>query len=149
MPADCLVVPAADAAEEVLARDFRGRRILLAEDEPVNQEIARLLLEEVGLVVETAEDGRQAVDLARNRHFDLVLMDMQMPNMDGLAAAQAIRTLPGGAKLRILAMTANAFDDDRQRCFAAGMNDFVSKPVDPPVLFAALLRNLRAVDAVG
>jgi len=147
--AEGLAAPSADAAEEVLAREFRGRRILLAEDEPVNQEIARLLLEEVGLVVETAEDGRQAVDLARERHFDLVLMDMQMPNMDGLAAAQAIRALPGGAKLRILAMTANAFDDDRQRCFAAGMNDFVSKPVDPPVLFAALLRNLRAVDAAG
>lgn len=140
---------AAAAAEEILAREFRGRRVLLAEDEPVNQEIARLLLEEVGLLVETADDGRQAVDLAQTQHFDLILMDMQMPNLDGLAATRAIRAQPGGARVRILAMTANAFDDDRQRCYAAGMNDFVSKPVDPAVLFAALLRNLRLVDAAA
>ncbi|MFZ2268954.1 MAG: response regulator [Azonexus sp.] len=140
------VLAPGDSAEETLARDYAGRRILLAEDEPINQEIARQLLEEAGLIVETAEDGEQAVALAASRAYDLILMDMQMPNLDGLGATRAIRHLPGHAHTRILAMTANAFDDDRQRCFAAGMDDFIAKPVDPRVLFAVILRNLRAAD---
>ena len=133
------VLPSADG-EARLKRDYAGRRILLVEDEPVNREIAQLLLEEVGLNVESAEDGEQALALARKKTFDLVLMDMQMPRMDGLEATRLLRQQFDSARLPILAMTANAFADDKARCFEAGMNDFISKPVIPEDLYACVLR---------
>ena len=119
---------------------YAGARILLAEDEPINQEVSRELLEDVGLVVDLAEDGVQAVEMARNSGYALILMDMQMPNLNGLDATRAIRVLPGHTHTPILAMTANAFDEDRQRCIEAGMNDHVPKPVDPDKLFEILLK---------
>jgi PAS domain S-box-containing protein len=122
-----------------LQRQWRGRRVLLAEDNPVNQEVARELLVSAGLVVETVADGAQAVERARQQGFDLVLMDVQMPVMDGLDATRAIRRQAGPA-LPIIAMTANAFGEDRQACLAAGMNDHVAKPVDPEVLYEVLRR---------
>jgi signal transduction histidine kinase/ActR/RegA family two-component response regulator len=132
---------AAHNAEEALKRDFAERRILLAEDEPVNQEVAlELLRVGSGLTVDLAENGQQAVDLARAHSYDLILMDMQMPIMDGLAATRAIRQLPGYAATPILAMTANAFGEDRQRCVDAGMNDHLGKPVEPETLFRTLLK---------
>jgi len=125
--------------EAQLKRLCQGRRILLAEDEPVNQEIARIVLEEVGLQVDVADNGAQALKMASGGAYDLVLMDVQMPVMDGLSATVALRRLPQCAALPILAMTANAFAEDKVRCLEAGMNDFITKPVVPAALFATLL----------
>lgn len=118
--------------------NLQGYYILLAEDNLVNQEVALELLRSVGLRVDVADDGQIAVDLAREHAYDLILMDVQMPRMDGLAATAAIRKMPDRAKVPILAMTANAFAEDREACIAAGMNDHLSKPVDPDKLFATL-----------
>ncbi|MBL8489036.1 MAG: PAS domain S-box protein, partial [Rhodocyclaceae bacterium] len=140
---------AAATDEERLKRDFAGRRILLVEDEEVNREVASILLEEAGLAVQATEDGRRAVELAAANRYDLILMDVQMPAMDGLEATRLIRQSPGSAAVPIIALTANAFAEDRARCLAAGMNDFVAKPVVPPVLFAAVLRWLSAAGGDG
>ena len=130
----------AAAAQALLRHDHTGARILLAEDNEVNREIAIVLLQGVGLVVDTAVDGHEAVALAMAGPYDLVLMDMQMPEMDGLAATRAIRTLPGWADTPILALTANAFEEDRRACEAAGMNDFIAKPMDIGEVYVCLLK---------
>jgi signal transduction histidine kinase/CheY-like chemotaxis protein len=126
-------------ADERLLDEYAGTRILLAEDEPINQEVSRGLLEDVGLAVDLAEDGVQAVELAKQNRYALILMDMQMPNLNGVDATRTIRALPGYEHTPILAMTANAFDEDRQACLEAGMNDHIGKPVDPDKLFEILL----------
>ena len=130
---------AVDELEAWLINQHQGRHVLLAEDNPVNQEVAVEMLRAVGLQVDVAADGAQAVAMALARPYDLVLMDMQMPGMDGLEATRVLRAKVGVA-LPIVAMTANAFGEDRAACLAAGMNDHVAKPVDPVQLYEALLR---------
>lgn len=126
-------------AEETLTVRYRDRRILLVEDEPVARGVARGLLEDLGLVVDCAEDGLQAVELVKRNAYDLILMDIAMPKLDGFQATRMIRNLPENEQLPIVALTAYAFDDDRQRCLAAGMNDHLAKPVIPSKLFETLL----------
>jgi len=127
-------------SESQLRGEHAGALILLAEDHPVNCEIAKALLEAVGMRIHIAIDGRQAVQMAATTDYDAVLMDVQMPRLDGLDATRAIRQLPGRSNTPIVAMTANAYEDDRALCLDAGMNDFLSKPVEPSHLYSVLLR---------
>jgi two-component system, sensor histidine kinase and response regulator len=124
----------------VLPAGPEGTRVLLVEDNEINQLVAQELLGDAGYIVEVAENGKIAVDMVTGREWDLVLMDMQMPVMDGLEATACIRKLANRTGLPIIAMTANAMQRDRDRCLAAGMNDFVTKPVDPEELFRVLMK---------
>jgi signal transduction histidine kinase/CheY-like chemotaxis protein len=127
------------SAEARLRSEFAAYRILLAEDEPINQEVSRGLLEAAGLTVDLAADGAIAVALARQQRYALILMDMQMPNLNGVDATRAIRADSLNRDTPILAMTANAFEEDRRACLDAGMNDHVAKPIDPEGLFEVML----------
>ncbi len=127
-------------AENLLREQYAGSRVLLCEDNPINQEVALALLQDVGLSAFLAADGHEALTKLAATNVDLVLMDMQMPVMDGLEATRRIRRMPEYQSLPILAMTANAYAEDRQACIDAGMNDFVTKPVNPNALNAALLK---------
>ncbi|MBL8490528.1 MAG: response regulator, partial [Rhodocyclaceae bacterium] len=137
------------SGEERLRDRYRGTRVLLVEDEPINQEVSRGLLEEAGLDVALAEDGAEAVAMARGGGYALILMDLQMPRLNGIDAAREIRRIPGLADTPILAMTANAFEEDKKRCLDAGMNDHIPKPVDPDHLFETVLKWLDAAPGTG
>ena len=126
---------------------LQGVNILLAEDNDLNAEIALTILQENGMIVNRAEDGIRCLELLGAKpagYYDAVLMDIQMPRMDGYQAAQAIRALPDArSTVPIIAMTANAFEEDKQRAFDAGMNDHISKPISVNTLLAALRKNLK------
>ncbi|WP_306606914.1 response regulator [Azonexus sp.] len=128
---------------DTLCRRLAGHRILLAEDNPLNQEVALDMLHDVGLLVDIANDGQQALDMASAcADYELILLDVQMPKMDGLEAARQIRQLPAYQTKPIIAMTANAFEEDRQTALAAGMDDHLAKPVEPDILYACLSQRL-------
>jgi len=146
---DPIAVPAAvavDAGQEIRTR-YPGARILVVDDEPINREVAIILLDELGLRIDVAGDGEEAVELARGNAYAAILMDVQMPNIDGLEATRRIRGIRQRDAIPIVAMTANAFAEDKARCLDAGMDDFLVKPFDPETLYGTLLRAMQA--AIG
>ena len=124
-------------------KEYAGARILLAEDNEDNQLVASRVRKNAGLQVDLAANGRQAVDMAANGRYDLVLMDIQMPEMDGMEATRAIRSMPGFADLPIVAMTAHAMSGDRELSLKAGMNDHINKPINLQELFSTLARWMK------
>ena len=137
-----------DSPQEALAT-IRGAKVLLVEDNDLNQEVATELLRSAGLVVDVADNGQIAVEKVQVAAYDIVLMDMQMPVMDGLSATRIIREMPQFATLPIVAMTANAMQADREACRAAGMDDHVAKPIEPRELFQALLKWVKPREAAA
>jgi len=131
-----------DGARERLQAEHAGAHVLVVDDEPVNREVLSGLLEQAGLRTSWAENGLQAVAMARGTRYDLILMDVQMPHLDGLDSARAIRAGSASARTPIVAVTARAFDEDRRQCLAAGMDDHLPKPVDIARLYAVAARLL-------
>jgi CheY-like chemotaxis protein len=124
--------------ERGIRRSLHALRILLAEDNEVNQRVATTLLERMGHHVDVVPDGKQAVAAIEHAAYDVILMDCQMPEMDGYAATRAIRGMQQGASLPIVAMTAHAMPEDRRRCLDAGMSDYLAKPISGERLCALL-----------
>ena len=135
----------AEAPEAARDQTIEGR-VLLAEDNPTNQFVMMKLLRDMGLQVDLAENGLEVVERLRLQAYDLILMDVQMPKMDGLAATRIVRALPQRSDTPIVALTANAFVDDRDRCLEAGMNGFLSKPVEARLLRETLEQWLHGID---
>ncbi len=135
--------------DEMIAMPVSGANILLVEDNEINQQVATELLERAGMAVEIAENGQVAVDKIKTGSYDIVLMDLQMPVMDGFEAAHAIRKEPQFDDLPIVAMTANAMSGDKERCLEAGMQDHVAKPINPVSLYHALVRWIKPREGLG
>jgi CheY-like chemotaxis protein len=151
--AACPITPAegkcgGDDAESQIQARYTGVRVLLVEDEPVSREVARSLLDGAGLQVDVAKDGEVALERVRSQRYELLLMDLQMPILGGIEATRLIRALPDYRNVPIIAMTANAFEEDRQNCKDAGMNEFIAKPFKPEDMFATILNCLRAGSGV-
>jgi CheY-like chemotaxis protein len=119
-----------ESLKDQLKSSYAGTTVLVADDEPVNLEIATFLLEEVGFLVQQADDGQQALEIARTQTFDMVILDMQMPQRDGLSTSRELRKMAQYASTPIIAMTGNIFKEDRERCADAGMSAFVPKPIE-------------------
>jgi len=137
-----------ESAAKGLSEHHKGCRILLVEDNAINREVAVAMLSRAGLVVDTAENGQEAVEKVRSNDYDLILMDIQMPVMDGLKATRMIRSMSGKENLPILAMTANVFEESRKACFEAGMKDFVAKPINVMEMFHTLAKWLPEYEPV-
>ena len=135
--------PCQSNADEQLRDQFPGARVLVVEDNDVNREIITAMLLPLKFEVDCAEDGLKALELAATTPYDLVLMDLQMPGLDGLTATRKLRSLPGWADTPVVALTADVLNESRLECQSAGMNDFLSKPVEPALLYACLLRCMR------
>ena len=147
-----MLARSAEPAVDMPRQQFAGRAILLVEDNWINREVVLELLESELLSVTVAENGAEAVECVRRQPYDLILMDMQMPVMDGLEATRRIRQLPAGRAIPIIAMTANAFAEDKRDCLESGMDDFLAKPVGPDILFDKLTQWLasgRQLDAMA
>lgn len=127
-------------AEMLIQKKYLGYRVLVVDDEPINREVASIQLEAAGLLVDMAKDGEAAIAMTKTTAYSAILMDMQMPVIDGLEATRQIRELSGCSETPIIAMTANAFAEDKAKCLKAGMNDFLIKPFTPEKLFATLLK---------
>lgn len=141
-------------SEEAIRAGHAGSRVLVVEDDLINQELLRVLLERSGLRVDVAGTGAQALLAVRSVGYELILMDLRMPEMDGFQATREIRALPEHRGMPIIALTADVFEEDRRRCLEAGMNAHLGKPVEPSLLFATVLewlgaRRDGAVDALG
>ncbi|WP_304029464.1 PAS domain S-box protein [Methyloversatilis discipulorum] len=143
------VAPFVVDARSRLERDFGRKRILLVEDHDINREVLLALLRDAGLQPDVAADGVEALERAVGQHYDLVLMDLQMPRLNGIDATRRLRALPGWAHVPIVAVTANAFTEDRVACAAAGLDDFIAKPVEPEAFYTLLLRWLGAGDVAA
>ncbi|MGE5249051.1 MAG: response regulator, partial [Bacteroidota bacterium] len=144
--AHTLVSAKPEPAKAALGADLARQhplRILLAEDNQVNQKLALRILEQMGYRADVASNGLEAVESIERQTYDVILMDVQMPEMDGLDATREIRKLSGVTQPHIIAMTANAMEGDREVCLAAGMNDYVSKPIRVNELVDALLKAER------
>ena len=129
-----------ESAEAAIKRRHDGARVLLVEDDATSQAIMQILLRDAGIDVDLAENGSEAISKAQSGRYALIVMDMQMPQIDGVEATRAIRQFPGQRATPIIAMTANAFAADRERCQAAGMDDFIAKPFVADALFETLLK---------
>jgi CheY-like chemotaxis protein len=128
------------STEALLKRDHSGKHVLIAEDNEFNRELVGLMLSETGLILDFAEDGKVALDKAQSKLYDLILMDMQMPEMSGVDSTKAILQLPAHAATPIIALTGNAFAEDRQICLEAGMNDHLAKPMKAEELHQTMLK---------
>ncbi|MEZ4702261.1 MAG: response regulator [Rhodothermales bacterium] len=126
---------------EVTTAEEQGLRMLLVEDNPINQKVALRFLAKEGLKADVANNGQEALDLFAKQTYDIVLMDIQMPVMDGVTATENLRRIYGAERPYIIAVTANATPADRQRCMEAGMNDFVTKPIDAVKLIGAIAKS--------
>lgn len=131
---------ATESAANFIIQNHAGRRILLVDDEPINRELMFEILSAVELIVDVSKDGIEALELAERNNYDLILMDIQMPNMDGFEATRAMRKLRNASAVPIIAFTANVFANDERQCQESSMNDFVTKPVAPDKLFKTVLK---------
>jgi PAS domain S-box-containing protein len=132
-----------DELELQLRSQFAGSQVLVVDDDPINRELTTIRFQEAGLLVDSAEDGQEGFEKARAGRYDLILMDMQMPRMDGLEATRRICADPGYRRTPVVAMTANAFAEDRARCIEAGMSDFIAKPCKPLQFYTTVLTWLQ------